>query len=98
MLDIFWRSVVFFFFFSSGRRDTSYSLVTGGLTCPLPICPGLDLALADLGIGVARQVDQHQPAAEVEEIDLPGRARGGRNAGQGPAASQRVDQDRKRVE
>ena len=56
--------------------------------------PGVDLGLGRLGETVAGQIDQHQPAAQVEHVDLlraPGRAR---DARQLVAPGQRVDQAR----
>ena len=56
--------------------------------------PALDRGLRRFGIAVARQVDQHQHAAEVEEIDLPRAARRVRGARQHAAPGQRVDKAR----
>ncbi len=56
--------------------------------------PALDVALRDFGEAIARQVDQHQPSRQVKEIELlraPGPVR---DARQGVAAGERVDQGR----
>ena len=42
----------------------------------------------------SRQIDQHQPAAEIEEINLLGPARRMAGAGQRLAAGQRIDEAR----
>ena len=59
---------------------------------PDQIAPGLDLGLGFPGEAVARHVDQHQPLAEIEEIELLGAAGGVGDAGQGVATGQGVDQ------
>src|SRR3546814_6967104 len=58
--------------------------------------PGPDayLAFRRPGVAVARQVYEHQPPAEVEEIDLPRPARGVRGARECLAPGQRVDEAR----
>ena len=48
---------------------------------PDELGPARDLALRRLGIAVARHVDEHQPAAEGEEIELPRPSRRVRGAG-----------------
>ena len=67
---------------------------SGWAICDGQILPTLLEALGHLGEAVTRQVDQHQPAAEVEEIELPRVAGLGRDARQGRAAGERVDEAR----
>ena len=56
--------------------------------------PALDHVLGRLGEAVARQIDQDQPAAQVEQVDLLGPARRVGGARQAGPAGQRVDQAR----
>ena len=54
--------------------------------------PALDLAFRRLGVAIAGEVRQHQPAAEGEEVELLGAARRSGDAGQALAPGQRVDE------
>ena len=56
--------------------------------------PGAGLLAAHGGKAVPRQIDQHQPAAEIEEIDLLRASWRMGDAGQSVMAGERVDQAR----
>ena len=57
-------------------------------------CPGLDLLPGGGGIAVARQVDEGEPAVQVEEVELARAPRRVRGTGQRAAARERVDEAR----
>ena len=57
-------------------------------------CPGLDLLFGRGGVAVARQVDENEPAVQIEEIELPRAPRRVGGARQRAAAGQRVDEAR----
>src|SRR6056297_4041221 len=67
-----------FFFFSSRRRHTRFSGVTGVQTCALPICPRLDID--NVAGGVANGLTEQGAGIPVYErlypveIDAPGKA------------------------
>jgi len=56
--------------------------------------PGLDHGLGRRGIAIARQIDEAEPATEIEEIDLLGAARCVRDAREIVAPDERVQQAR----
>ncbi len=56
--------------------------------------PLRDLGLGGARVAIAWQVDQNQPFAQVEEIELPGAPGRVRDSGQGLAPGQGVDQAR----
>ena len=56
------------------------------------LLPGVDFRFGRLGEAVAGQIDQHQPATQIEHVDLLGPPRRPRDARQLIAPGQRVDQ------
>src|SRR5271166_785748 len=56
--------------------------------------PPPDLGSRCFGIAVARQIDEHQPCVEIEEVDLPGPTGGVRGSSECAAPGQRVEEAR----